>query len=366
MPRSREQQDDQQRRRRFIKVIDALERLHDVLFVGECTLDSDYRRAVTVRRLWRALREQRFWLAEEEHSLSIHDLTEILRLKLLSSSIGLTVGEVEFMAWIARVASLTSLQPKRYLTGVEAITFLIYKAFLTADDLCAVGETAIKIRGEPLTIDSLEIDGEPTPIDRPWKIRRSPTVIGSPPDPAWESAEQQLFDAHAGGLLTLLGKQPSRFGADPDRRRRPIPRDAFADEGSPLRLSPLHNLIQDREHADRSAYHEVVVPTAKFAKVFLATATEALECADAVTRLSDWIFLQHPTDESAPKTKKHLLTLALTDRLGHFRVTDFDSAYRQVYESEAHRAPVTGWPLHERYKSRLLLRKQQAAEKPPE
>jgi hypothetical protein len=80
---------------------------------------------------------------------------------------------------------------------------------------------------------------------------------------------------------------------------------------------------------------------------------------DNVEILAEWIFSRH---QAPPRRSKDLLTEACKDpSLGTFTHKEFEEAYGRVYQSEAHRPPVTGWPLCEPYAARW--RKEQQKKK---
>jgi hypothetical protein len=223
----------------YVTLIEARERLHARLWAGECALDGDGRLAVTEHRVWRALCEQRFHAEEEGRRLSAHDLTEVLRRKLFSTA-GLTVDADRFIAWIAGVVPLTSPPSTPYTTAVEALLFLARGAFLTTDDFTAIVEAQIKIAG-------------------------SVHLIGVPVNTSWELAERQLFAAHVGDKLTLIGRRAPFFGADPTDETAPVPKEFFAGRAT-LRLS---NTIHDRNDAARPMYCDVKLLTTEFTNALL-------------------------------------------------------------------------------------------------
>jgi hypothetical protein len=75
-----------------------------------------------------------------------------------------------------------------------------------------------------------------------------------------------------------------------------------------------------------------------------------------IKRLANWVFDQHP-DQGAPQTKATLLKIAITRGIGDWDTSQFDEAYRLVYETKRGAPPITGWSLREPYKTRFVERK---------
>jgi hypothetical protein len=70
---------------------------------------------------------------------------------------------------------------------------------------------------------------------------------------------------------------------------------------------------------------------------------------DAVVMLSDWIF----SVRGQMRHFKKLLDCAIEQKqLGTFTEVTFRAAYQNVYETESHHPPKTGWPLRSPYKER--------------
>jgi hypothetical protein len=225
-----------------LSIIEAQARLHARLWTGECTLDEDSRLAVTSHRLWSALREQRFFAGQHGRRLSPHDLIEALRLNLFSKA-ELTVDTEGFTAWISGVVPVTGRPCALYMTAVEAAYFLAWGAFLTKDDIGAIGEAQIKFAREEQTISA----------------RRNSH---------WDLAQQKLFRAHVEGSLILLGRRAPNFGADAAVDLTPVPKEFFADRGVMLWLS---NRIYSCEDPARPIYRDVSLATAEFAATFLSS-----------------------------------------------------------------------------------------------
>jgi hypothetical protein len=73
----------------------------------------------------------------------------------------------------------------------------------------------------------------------------------------------------------------------------------------------------------------------------------AIDGAEVVTRHAEWIFNTRHQVRGFEK----LYDLACKDS-GSFKKKDFRAAYQEVYETEPHRPPATGWPLRSPYKER--------------
>jgi len=224
-----------------LAVVEARERLRARLWVGECAIDADYQLAIAGHRLWRALREQRFYAEKEGLRLSAPDLTEGLRRGLFSLTDALTVDAEGFTAWITAVVPLTGPPSAPFLTALEAAWFLARGAFLSIDDITAITEAQIQIAGSVQT-------------------------VGTPVNTMWELAAGRLFRAHTDSALTLFGRKTPHFGAHPTGDLVPIPREFFAGN---VALG-LFNHVYDRSHSDRATYCELAVRTAEFSSMFLA------------------------------------------------------------------------------------------------
>jgi hypothetical protein len=224
-----------------ISIIEARERLHAQLWVGECGLDSDIRLAISAHRVWRALERQLFRIEEEGRSLSPRDLTEALRRRLLST-VALTVDANEFSKWTDDIVPLTSPPLTPDITAVEATSFLAYGAFLSTDDITAAWAAAIEISG---SVRSASVKG----------------TIG------WERGKRRLFGAHVDGLLTLYGRKAPRIGAAGEGDVVGVPKEFLAGDVTLGVSSDIYN----RGHVDQAMYCRVVVSTAEFSNTFLVS-----------------------------------------------------------------------------------------------
>jgi hypothetical protein len=76
---------------------------------------------------------------------------------------------------------------------------------------------------------------------------------------------------------------------------------------------------------------------------------------DIVEQLAEWIFSRHPTDGTKPKKRDALLAAIRKSDSGIAAPSkeNFYSAYRHVYKTKAGAPPASGWPLGERYQTRL-------------
>ena len=74
--------------------------------------------------------------------------------------------------------------------------------------------------------------------------------------------------------------------------------------------------------------------------------------------LIEWIFAQHPREGRAPAEKNDLHDRAVNS--GAFpglTGVQFTAAYQQVYQTDKHRPPKGGWPLHGEFARRLEAQK---------
>ncbi len=89
----------------------------------------------------------------------------------------------------------------------------------------------------------------------------------------------------------------------------------------------------------------------------IGTAASDIPEDGTIKRLEEWIFDQH-SQHSPPLTYKKLRCIALTrDMLGLRKIEDFLTAYRNVYVTESHRPPKSGWPLQPEYRERAKEKK---------
>jgi hypothetical protein len=90
-------------------------------------------------------------------------MTEAVRCRAFTGFPALVIANTgEFDTWVASVSPLTRAPSSPYTTAVEAASFVIYGAFLAADDILALAEVQIKIAG------SVEVVGEPSNRRGSW------------------------------------------------------------------------------------------------------------------------------------------------------------------------------------------------------
>jgi hypothetical protein len=239
-----------------LTLAEARERLYARLWPNEIQIDAEDCMAIAQRRLWRALEEQRFHIAQDkEPVLQLGDLTEQTRRTAFTRDPPFMITDpAKFDLWLALVSALTATPKAPFITGVEAVSFLGWGAFLSDYDHAAITAGIIERQG---------------------KIQ----VVGAPKNTAWEAAEQKLFLAHVEGTVSILGRKAAYLHADAEGDLVPVPREFFAGHVTLW----LFNGIIDVDHIDRPIYREIALSTAEFDSAFVTS--QAAPAPEEVTRL---------------------------------------------------------------------------------